>query len=212
MKYCKNCGMLLEDTQEICIGCGSDVSDPANTSQFPPEVAEKMESKKAQEKKKNSIVIAIVIVFILLAVLIGVIAAVASKAAAGGTSARDEIEAEVAEEEEEEVSLETAATASEEEEEVALEEEERRRDNRKVSDDLGSYYIVGEVYDDAGMLMFTTLYPEDFGGTEPEASFDYTRYSDQFPGVMSCVISDADNTMRLTYMSPEHFWFLSSSI
>ena len=66
MKYCKNCGMLLEDTQEICMGCGFDVSDPENTSELPLEVAEKMESQKAMDKKKTTIVIAIVVVFILL--------------------------------------------------------------------------------------------------------------------------------------------------
>ncbi len=206
MKYCKNCGMLLEDTQDICIGCGFDVSDPENTSQFPLEVAEKMESQKAQAKKKNSIVIAIVIVFILLAVLIGIVAVVASKGVEG-PSLRDEIEEEEeAEREEEETATEPPETENE------AEEEEPVPDNREVSDDLGDYYMVGEVYDDAGLLMFTTLYPEDFGGGEPEASFDYTRYSDTFPAVMSCVISDTDNTMRLTFMSPEHFWYQVSSV
>ena len=27
MKYCKKCGMLLEDNMEICIGCGNEVID-----------------------------------------------------------------------------------------------------------------------------------------------------------------------------------------
>ncbi len=209
MKYCKNCGMLLEDTQEICIGCGMDVSDPENTSLFPPEVAEKMEEQKAQEKKKNSIVIAIIIVFILLAVLIGVIAVVASRSAVS-IPIRDEIEEEEAIEEaqaEEEETLEAEALDLPEEEP----EERQVRENRKVSDDLGTYYIEGEVFDDAGKLMFTTLYPEDFGGAEPVASFNYARYSDQFPIVMSCIVSDADNTMKLTYMSPEHYWYQVSS-
>ncbi len=218
MKYCKNCGMLLEDTQEICMGCGFDVSDPENTSEFPLEVAEKMESQKAMEKKKTSIVIAIVVVFILLAVLIGVIAAVASKGAGVLIPSVEEEETEEEETQETEEIEEEAehmeAEPEEAEEEPDVAEEEKRHvipENRKVSDDLGSYYIVGEVRDDAGMLMFTTLYPEDLEGAEPEAVFDYTRYSDKFPGVVSCVITDADNTMRLTFMSTEHFWYQVSS-
>nr|MCR4655717.1 hypothetical protein [Lachnospiraceae bacterium] len=81
----------------------------------------------------------------------------------------------------------------------------------KVSDAQGNYYNVGEVYDEAGMLMFTTLYPEDFGDGEPTVNFDYTRYSDKFPAVMSYVISDSENTMRLTYMSTEHYWYQVST-
>ena len=210
MKYCKNCGMLLEDTQEICMGCGFDVSDPENTSEFPLEVAEKMESQKAMDKKKTTIVIAIVVVFILLAVLIGVIAAVASKGAGllvpPGTEKEEEEEEEEETEEEPEQAAAEPGEAEEEAETVEV-PEHVVPDNRKVSDDLGTYYIVGEVRDDAGVLMLTTLYPEDFGGAEPEATFDYTRYSDKFPGVVSCVITDADNTMRLTFMSTEHFWY-----
>ncbi|MCR5791028.1 MAG: hypothetical protein K6G83_14195 [Lachnospiraceae bacterium] len=208
MKYCINCGMLLEDRQDICIGCGADVSDPDNTSQFPPEVAEKMEIMKEQDKKKNSTIVAIVIVFILLAVLIGVIAVVAIKNA----PAEEPVTEESAEELPERGSArdEREAETRREEEEAAEAEEERPEPpkNRTVSDDLGSYYMVGEAYDDAGCLMFTTFYPEEFG--EPEVKFDYSRYSDQFPAVMSCVIADPNNTMRLTYMSPEHFWYQKS--
>ncbi|MCR4654722.1 MAG: hypothetical protein K5770_00605, partial [Lachnospiraceae bacterium] len=197
MKYCKKCGMLLEDTQEICIGCGTDVSEPENTSIFPPEVAEKMESRKAQEKKKNSIIIAIVIVFILLAVLIGVIAVVASKSASGGavssrdrhnkeTSADNEASADAGASAVSETdtdadadpeSAESSAETAEEPAEAEAVEEDKPVDNRKVSDAQGNYYNVGEVYDEAGMLMFTTLYPEDFGDGEPTVNFDYTRYS-----------------------------------
>ena len=46
MKYCKNCGMLLEDTHEHCIACGTDVTKAENVSKYPPGVQETIESQK----------------------------------------------------------------------------------------------------------------------------------------------------------------------
>ncbi|MBR2275861.1 MAG: zinc ribbon domain-containing protein [Lachnospiraceae bacterium] len=203
MKYCKKCGMLLEDTQDICISCGTDVTIPENTSQFPPEIAEKMQSRKEQDKKKTGIIIAILIIFVLLAILIGVIAAVASNQ---GSSARDIVEEEETEEEVEEALAEPEETEEEAEEEV---ETPKVPDNRKVSDDLGTYYIVGEGRDSAGLLVFETLYPEEF--TSFECTFDNTNYTDLFPIVMNCVVTNEENTLRMTYMSPEHFWYQKST-
>ena len=200
MKYCKKCGMLLEDTQDICISCGTDVTKPENTSQFPPEIAKKMESRKEQDRKKRGIVAAILVVFVLLAILIGVIAIVASRQ---GVSSRDLVE------EEEEEEPEEVLAEPEEEEEEPEELERKVPENRKASDDLGSYYNVGEGRDSAGLLVFTTLYPEEF--TSFECTFDNTNYSNQFPIVLNCVVSNEENTMRMTYMSPEHFWYQKST-
>ena len=43
MKYCRNCGTLLEDTHEHCIRCGIDVTIPENVSMYPIEVMETLE-------------------------------------------------------------------------------------------------------------------------------------------------------------------------
>ena len=50
MKYCKNCGMLLEDTHEHCIRCGVDVTVPENVSMYPIEVMETIEEEKERKK------------------------------------------------------------------------------------------------------------------------------------------------------------------
>ncbi|MCR4739860.1 MAG: hypothetical protein K5886_06320 [Lachnospiraceae bacterium] len=208
MKYCKKCGMLLEDTQEVCIGCGFDVSIPENTSEFPPELAEKMENKKEQDKKKNGLLIAILVIFSLLAVLIGVFVMIASK------NAPDIPEPEEFTEDSADMEDADADADAEVPEDAGLLEEAASvkrevQDNRTVSDDLGDYYVVGKVYDDIGNLMFTTLYPEEFGTIQ--ATFDYERYSDLFPMVMNVVICNEDDTLRLTYTSPEHFWYQNST-
>ncbi|MCR4924064.1 MAG: hypothetical protein K5931_08680 [Lachnospiraceae bacterium] len=207
MKYCKKCGMLLEDTQDICIGCGRDVSDPESTSEFPPELEEEIKSQKEKEKAKNGLIIAIIAVLVLLAALIGIIVVQVSK------NAPVEEEAEELEEESEEEALEEEPIESEgelkEEEASESSKAEEPVDNREVSDDLGSYYLVGNVYDAMGNLMFSTLYPEEFGSIE--ANFDYEKYSDLFPMVMTCVVSNEDNTLRLTYSSPQHFWYQNST-
>ena len=38
MKYCRKCGMLLEDTHLNCIRCGADVTKAENVSMYPIEV------------------------------------------------------------------------------------------------------------------------------------------------------------------------------
>ncbi len=218
MKYCKNCGMLLEDTQEICIGCGIDVSNPDNTSLFPLEVAERMESRKEQDKKKTGIIVAIIIVFVLLAVLIGVIAVIASKNAPIPLpeSETSEIESEDASGEAEEIAgAEEKLSRREEEDAIRAEEAEEAEENqpiienRKISDERGTYYNIGEAYDEAGTLMFSTLYPEEF--TEPVSTFDYEKLSEKFPLNLNFTVSDKDGVVRLSYTSPSHYWYMKSS-
>ncbi len=43
MKYCKKCGMLLEDNMEICIGCGTDVTAKGTYSKYPVPMQEKID-------------------------------------------------------------------------------------------------------------------------------------------------------------------------
>ncbi|MCR5735431.1 MAG: hypothetical protein K6G22_12570 [Lachnospiraceae bacterium] len=209
MKYCKKCGMLLEDTQDVCIGCGLDVSLPENTSEFPPELAAKMENKKEQDKKKNVILIAIIIIFVLLAVLIGIFVAIASK------NASEAEPPELPVTQETETDTQTDQTDVTDDVSTGVSDDDTAatkrvvEDDREVSDNLGDYYLVGNVYDDLGNLMFTTLYPEEFGSIT--ATFDYEKFSDIFPLVLNVVVCNEDDTLRLTYTSPEHFWYQNSS-
>lgn len=73
MKYCIKCGMLLEDTQTTCIGCGSDVSTEENYSLYPLEMAESIEQEKKQGKKRSGLIVVIIGVVVLLIALIGVL-------------------------------------------------------------------------------------------------------------------------------------------
>lgn len=211
MKYCRKCGMLLEDTQEICIGCGLDVSDPDNYSLYPIDMEVEIESAKEETKKKRVIVGAIILVFVLLVVLVVIFmtnsdAIVGSLIPAGVAS-----EASEDEEAEDGLELEDDAAAVRKPEEMAEEEATRHiiPDNREVKDDMGSYYIYKTVSDDAGNEMFTTIYPEDM--VNSEYTFDYTKYSDVFPALFSFVSYNEENTIRFSYMSPQHFWYMNAT-
>ena len=72
MKYCKKCGMLLEDNMERCIGCGSDVTDKKSYSRFPEPVQKQLDSEKKESGKKYLAVFAITLVFIAILLMIGI--------------------------------------------------------------------------------------------------------------------------------------------
>ena len=72
MKYCKKCGMLLEDNMEICIGCGSDVTDKKSYSKFPEPVQQKLDSEKKENGKRILALLAITLVFIVILLMIGI--------------------------------------------------------------------------------------------------------------------------------------------
>ena len=72
MKYCKKCGMLLEDNMEICIGCGTDVTDKKSYSRFPEPLQQQLESEKKENGKKVLALLAITLVFIVILLMIGI--------------------------------------------------------------------------------------------------------------------------------------------
>lgn len=74
MKYCKKCGMLLEDTADTCIRCGNDVTLEANVSMYPPEVMETMDAQKQARKKKAVMVTLIIVIFVALVAVVAVAA------------------------------------------------------------------------------------------------------------------------------------------
>ena len=56
MKYCRKCGMLLEDTHVNCIRCGADVTLEENVSMYPIEVMETIEEENKRKKATGKIV------------------------------------------------------------------------------------------------------------------------------------------------------------
>lgn len=198
MKYCKNCGMLLEDTHERCIKCGADVSIAANVSLYPPEIMKDMASEKEQKKSRNKMVILLIVIFVVLIALIGVVLWKISSGDLDVSMFAPPAVEEVAEEE------------PEIEEDIPIEEEETEEPVKElnVKDDAGSYFVCKTFTDEAGNPVFNGIYPEDLA--VEEFVIDTERYSDRFCELMSFVASDEENTIRFTYMSPQQMWYKSS--
>lgn len=74
MKYCKNCGMLLEDSNDICIGCGTDATNPDNVSDYPLDMIEEIEKEKDESLERNKTILIIIGIFVAILVLICVLA------------------------------------------------------------------------------------------------------------------------------------------
>ena len=70
MKYCKKCGMLLEDTHNTCIRCGADVTLPENVSMYPIEVMQTMEEENQRKKATGKIVAMIIALVVVLVCLV----------------------------------------------------------------------------------------------------------------------------------------------
>lgn len=216
MKYCKKCGMLLEDTQNTCIGCGTDVSLEENISLYPPNMEQSIQTEKESAKKRTGIIAAIVAIFALLVALIVVLVVYVSSAEeraktekpeevveeVAETSAEPE---EVVEEEEKTIGLNTDDVITND---TAVKPENKSNDNRTVKDDKGLYYDVHSVTDDAGTVVFTTVCPEDF--VSIGFDIDYGKYSTKYPEVLTFMASNEDNSVKFTYISPQDFWFRDS--
>jgi len=201
MKYCLNCGMLLEDTHDVCIGCGKDVSDPNSTSKYPPDVQRKIENKQKQEKAKNGVMGMILLVFVLLVIMIGVFIFLLSKKESGDMISPAPVE--------ENIDTVTEAAIEEVVEEVEEEPVEPvLEENREIYDKEGRYYNYAQVKDEAGNTIFTSIYPEDF--TNVEEAIDYEKYSTKFPQFVTFVAGNEENTARFFYMSAQQFWYKQS--
>lgn len=201
MKYCMNCGTLLEDSHEICIGCGADVTEPGTWSLYPPEMAETIEQESKEKKTRGSLIAAMVVVFIL---LVGAVAFFVlynvSKMDPG------EMEADTSEEYTEAVEEEPVEEYSEEPAEEIV--EEPVIDNREIKDSEGRYYNYGTVTDMAGNVVFSTIYPEDF--IENASNINYEIYSTKYPESITYIVGNEDGNVQMTYMSPQHFWYRKS--
>lgn len=198
MKYCKKCGTLLEDTQDICIGCGIDVSLPENISMYPLEMRDKIELERRTNNKRRVLILTIIGISVLLLALVVTLVWYVSTFQ-GDLAPKEETEIEEVVEEPEPEPV---------QEEAPAEEPAPVEIPKVVKDDLGTYYNIGSVQDEAGNTIFTTVYPEDFPNVN--SSIEYDKYSTRFPEVMTFVTSNESNLVQFTYISPQHFWYRNS--
>ncbi len=202
MKYCKKCGMLLEDTHEHCIKCGADVTDPENVSMYPIEVMETLEEESERKKASGKIVAMIIGLVVALVILTIFFVNAASHGALKVPETKEDTSAEV-----------SAPSEAPEEEEVTPapaepEETPVPKSDRKVKDDAGEYYDLYEGTDDAGNVVFTALLPEDL--SDRQCFNDYEIYSDRYPYSFMFEASTKANDVRFTYLSPKKLWFKQS--
>lgn len=214
MKYCKNCGMLLEDSCDICIGCGLDTANPDNVSKYPPKMEKKLEAERKQNQTRRTTIIAIVIVFVLLLGLLlfiifnssNLITSFFNKAPV--TVSEEATEVAQTEDVEDTDSKEVDYVEEDLTEEVTDAPEPTPDPNRPVKDDEGNYYSRFTLKDEGGNKVFTGLYPEDF--TVNTSVIDYSKYSVRFPGRVTFSVGNSDDTVHFTYLSPEQYFHKQS--
>lgn len=195
MKYCKKCGMLLEDNMEICIGCGSSVTEKESYSRYPEPMQEQIELEKKEEGKRNLAILAIVLIFVVILLLIGIFVS--------------QIYINSLEEGTEEGSGKSffVQRLKDSIDQNANVQSEAPKKNRTVKDDNGAYYKYVKVKDDEGHDIFTAVFPEDLGTLDH--SIDTTRESMCYPSVFSFVATNDENTTQLTFTSPQHYQYIT---
>ena len=70
MKYCKKCGMLLEDNMDTCIKCGNDVSKKEAYNKYPEKMQAMVDAEKKDAYDKSKSIGMIIAIFVLLILLI----------------------------------------------------------------------------------------------------------------------------------------------
>ena len=188
MKYCKKCGMLLEDNMERCIGCGSDVKEKDSYSKYPEQVQEQIANEKKQAGQRNLTVVAIVLIFVVILLMVGIFAS--RLYSQGLTSPNDLAKA-----------IQGSVSNKETDEDSGK--------SRPVKDDEGSYYKYTDIKDNADHEIFHAVYPEDM--SKLTHSVDYSWDSQVFPAVFSFVATNDENTAQLTYRSPQHYQYIKGT-
>jgi len=226
MKYCVKCGTLLEDSQVRCIGCGTDLSTADSWSLYPPDVEKTIAIEKKESKSRMGLIIALIAVFVLLVgAIVAFIVINASKGYEPKTEVPKENVEEILKESEDIASDKEAETAETETAEATTQEltkpslpdstvqetaeaEEKPASDRVVKDSEGRYYNYGSLADASGETIFTTVYPEDF--TVLGKNVNYDIYSTRYPESITYIVGNEDGNVRMTYMSPQHYWYRKS--
>ena len=209
MKYCKKCGTLLEDTQKTCIGCGIDVTLAENTSLYPPNMEQTIQTEKESAKKRTGIIAAIIGIFVLIVLLVVLlifyVASSENKEEETEDSAVENVVEAASEPEEPVINLNTDDVIAED---SATPSESEVTENREIKDDKGLYYSINNVTDEAGTVVFSAACPEDF--VNIASSIDYEKYSTRYPEVLTFMASNENNNVKFTYISPQDFWYRDS--
>ncbi|MCR5420289.1 MAG: hypothetical protein K6E98_04735 [Lachnospiraceae bacterium] len=207
MKYCKKCGMLLEDNMELCIGCGSDVKSPDNYTLYPEEIQARIEVEKKEAGKRNLAVVAIVLIFVVILLMIGIFASrIIMIDSSNLTDGIDVNEAALTEAEDKDSDI--SGLFGKKDTEVGLESSgDVDKPHREVKDDEGLYCKYITVKDDAGHDIFKSVYPEEL--SEITESVDYSWGSQVYPAVFSFAATNEDNNTQLTYRSVQHYQYIT---
>lgn len=193
MKYCKKCGMLLEDNMEICIGCGSDVTKKDTYTKYPEPMQEKIELEKKEEGKRNLAVLAIVLIFVVILLLIGIFIAQTYINESGKTF----------------FTKISADKNNEKNKDESDTKDSKPAEKREIKDELGAYYRMETVMDEEGHDIFTAVFPEDLSNLDH--SVNLGRESLLYPAIFSFVATNEDNTTQLTFTSPQHYQYITMS-
>ena len=206
--------MLLEDTHEICIGCGADVKDIGSYTLYPPDVETDLEKEKDTNKRTGKTITAIVLVFILLVALVLILAVMASisqgreDAGQKELSVTDEDDKNAIADADEDPGLTGIKDPAEGLDEIDEDADEDMEGKGDINDSLGMYYTIADISDDAGNKVFRAVYPEDLAYAE--YIFDYGRYSNRYPESLQFIATNSDDTVKFTYMSPSQMWYKES--
>ncbi|MBR4719143.1 MAG: hypothetical protein IKP31_02745 [Lachnospiraceae bacterium] len=197
MKYCKKCGMLLEDNMEICIGCGSDVTQKGSFSKYPEPMQEKIDMEKKEESKRNLAILAIILIFVVILLLVGIFVAQMYINGIGEDGEEGSGKSFFAQRLKDSIDNDNSKASS----------NAKPEKKREVKDDQGVYYKYTSVQDDEGHEIFRAVYPEDLGTVEH--SIEDSRESRCYPAVFSFVATNDDNTAQLTFTSPQHYQYIT---
>ena len=209
MKYCRKCGMLLEDTHVNCIRCGADVTKAENVSMYPIEVMETLEQE-SQRKKASGKIVAMIIG--LVAILVGLVilfmngfggsgltmpnTGIKPKTGNTRTAKSDPLAKDEAAGEAEPTDAPTPTPTP---------EPTATPPAREVKDSKGTYYDYLTETDEAGNVILTTVIPKEL--TQRDLYTDYEVYCDRYPVSVNFTASDEDNAVRFTYLSPKRLWY-----
>ncbi|MBR1450607.1 MAG: hypothetical protein IJ591_02715, partial [Lachnospiraceae bacterium] len=207
MKYCRKCGMLLEDTHLNCIRCGADVTKAENVSMYPIEVMETLEQE-SQRKKASGKIVAMIIG--LVAVLVGLVLFFMNGLGGAGLalpqtgikSETGEADTAKAEPAVEELPEEEAEPVNEP---TPTPEPTPEPSSKEVKDSKGTYYDYVTEADEAGNVILTTVLPKEL--STRELYTDYEVYDDRYPFSINFTAADQDNAVRFTYLSPKRMWY-----
>lgn len=234
MKYCAKCGMLLEDTHETCIRCGSDVTQKGSYSLLPPNLEKSIENERETAKKRTLIIILISLVALaLIGLLCFLIVSFKKGTFSVPTPDKNDVGVEsvetgaegpqkdggkVAVKSEEKESEGSVAKADETKADepaivhddaavISIEKPKKEEVKQEVKEEyraIGSYYRYEAFRDSGENIVISCVYPESFTGAT--MLVDNGMVSDVYPQQITLRCGNSDGSVNYIYMSPTQYW------